>query len=144
MSNEVEDLRSKLSSPRAHLDELLARVEQGARAVERDKIGIYLATEHNASMTPFKAADAIERGKHLLFLNPPASTMLTDEYQARLKALSWAMGGEPVRSMWLSGGPRDGWHLSGQRGGDFALPETKGCRTWHDALTSAEKWVAKP
>lgn len=79
---------------------------------------------------------------HLLHPDTPASTMLTDEYQARLVALSRALGGEPVRSMWLSGGPRDGWHLSGQMGGDFALPETKGCRTWRDALTSAEKWVA--
>lgn len=40
--DEVEDLRSKVSSPRAHLDELLARVEQGARAVERDKVVAWL------------------------------------------------------------------------------------------------------
>lgn len=81
--------------------------------------------------------------KHPLRPDPPASSMLTGEYQARLSALSRALCGEPVRSMWLSGGARDGWHLSGQRGGDFALPETKGCRTWYEALTSAENWVEK-
>ena len=70
--DEVEDLRSKLSSPRAHLDELLARVEQGARAVERDKIvawlrrnpGVSRAPECITAMTPFEVADAIERGEH--------------------------------------------------------------------------------
>lgn len=70
-----------------------------------------------------------------------ARTMLTDEYQARLAALSRALCGEPVRSMWLSGGPRDGWHLSGQKGGDFALPGTKGCTTWQEALVAAERWA---
>lgn len=70
--DEVEDLRNKLSSPRAHLDDLLARVEQGARAVERDKIvawlrrnpGVYRAPECITAMTLFEAADAIERGAH--------------------------------------------------------------------------------
>lgn len=38
----IRDLRGKLSSPRAHLDDLLARVEQGARAVERDKVVAWL------------------------------------------------------------------------------------------------------
>lgn len=74
---------------------------------------------------------------------PPASTLLTDEYQARLAALSQALCGEPVRPMRLSGGAREGWFLSGQKGGDFALPDTKGCRTWLDALVAAEKWVEK-
>lgn len=77
----------------------------------------------------------------LLHPDIPTSTMLTKEYQARLAALSRALCGEPVRSMWLSGGPRDGWHLSGQKGGDFALPDTKGCRTWQEALVAAEKWA---
>lgn len=70
--DEVEDLRNKLSSPRAHLDDLLARVEQGARAVERDKIAAWLrrnpgvsrAPECITAMTLFEAADAIERGEH--------------------------------------------------------------------------------
>ena len=81
---------------------------------------------------------------HLLHPDTSASTMLTDEYQARLADLSRALCGEPVRPMWLSGGERDGWWLSGQKDGDFALPDTKGCRTWLDALTAAERWVSTP
>lgn len=69
----IRDLRGKLSSPRAHLDDLLARVEQGARAVERDKVvawlrrnpGVSRAPECITAMTPFEVADAIERGEHL-------------------------------------------------------------------------------
>jgi hypothetical protein len=74
--DEVECLRKEIDQTRsrAGLDDLLARVEQGARAVERAKIvawlrrhpGVFLATERIASMTPFSAADAIERGEHLI------------------------------------------------------------------------------
>ena len=61
-----------LKGERAHLDELLARVEQGARAVERDEIVAWLrrnpgksrAPECITAMTPFEVADAIERGEH--------------------------------------------------------------------------------
>lgn len=67
--DEVEDLRSKLSSPRAHLDDLLASVEQGARAVERDKIVAWLRTRKDKlgqlSTKAERLADAIERGDHL-------------------------------------------------------------------------------
>lgn len=74
-------------------------------------------------------------------MSPPASTMRTDAYQARLAALSRALCGEPVRTLWLTQ-YEGGWYLSGQRDGDLALPGTKGCRTWHDALVAAEKWVS--
>lgn len=71
----------------------------------------------------------------------PPSHMLTEGYQIRLKALSKALCGEPVREMWLSGGGRDSWWLSGQKGGDFKLPDTKGCIRWEQALEAAEQWV---
>jgi hypothetical protein len=77
----------------------------------------------------------------LLDASAPPSTMLTEEYQARPAALSRALCGEPVRALWLSGSGLEGWCLSGQRDGDFALPDTKGCRTWLDALSAAEIWV---
>ncbi len=80
----------------------------------------------------------------LLRPDPPTSTMLTDEYQDRLRALSRRMGGEPVRPMRLSGGPRDGWYLSGQKGGDLVLPNSRGCRTWIQALERAERWLDEP
>jgi len=71
----------------------------------------------------------------------PVSAMLTEECQTRLAALSRALCGEPVHTLWLSGSGREGWYLSGQRDGDFALPDTKGCHTWHEALDAAEKWA---
>ena len=71
----IQYLRSKVSSPRAHLDDLLARVEQGARAVERDKVAEWLErpcgmSGHDAGWCPacaFKTdiASAIRDGAHL-------------------------------------------------------------------------------
>lgn len=41
--DEVEDLRGKVNKPRAYLDDLLARVERGARAAERKMVIAWLA-----------------------------------------------------------------------------------------------------
>lgn len=64
---------SKIDKPRAYLADLLARVEQGARAVERDKIVAWLRylSLHGTRITPQKEklltdiCNAIKRGDHL-------------------------------------------------------------------------------
>ena len=71
--DEVKNLRSKVDKPRAHLDDLLARVEQGARDVEQAKIVAWLRylASHGTRITPQKekllsdVCDALERGAHL-------------------------------------------------------------------------------
>lgn len=52
---------------RASLDEILARVEQGARAVERDKVIAWLRDGQGIAWEPasLQIAEAIERGEHL-------------------------------------------------------------------------------
>lgn len=52
---------------RAHLDDLLARVEQGARAVERDKVVAWLRDGADIVWEPasLQIADAIEQQDHL-------------------------------------------------------------------------------
>ena len=68
---------------------------------------------------------------------------LREVTQARLRALSVALCGEPIREMKVSGSSRDGWWLQGQAEQDFKLPDTKGCRTWEDAVVAAESWIRK-
>lgn len=68
---------------------------------------------------------------------------LREVTQARLRALSVALCGEPIREMKVSGSSKDGWWLQGQAEQDFKLPDTKGCRTWEDAVEAAESWIRK-
>lgn len=78
----------------------------------------------------------------LLPQTTPRPSMRTAEYQERLTALCLALGHTPKEPLWLSGGRR-GWYLScGLPEGDLFLPPTKGCETWVEALTAAEKWLA--
>lgn len=72
---------------------------------------------------------------------PPASVMLTEEYQSRLSSMSRTLCGEPIRTMWISRGEQGDWYLSGQKDGDFKLPGAKGCVTWEKALEAAESWI---
>lgn len=66
--------------------------------------------------------------------------LLKGEYQDRLRALSRRMGGEPPRwPLWIDS-RRGDWWLVGQTGGDVVLPNTRGCRTWIEALDRAERW----
>ena len=63
----VTEHRAERSVTRAGLDDLLARVEQGARAVERDKIVAWLRDGADIAWEPasLQIADAIESGDHL-------------------------------------------------------------------------------
>jgi hypothetical protein len=44
--------------------------------------------------------------------------------------------------MWLSGGTKDGWWLSGCSKGDVKLPMTKGTVTAREAFEHAWGWMA--
>ena len=68
---------------------------------------------------------------------------LREVTQARLRALSVALCGEPIREMKVSGSSKEGWWLQGQAEQDFKLPDTRGCRTWEDAVETAESWIQK-
>jgi hypothetical protein len=68
---------------------------------------------------------------------------LREVTQARLRALSVALCGEPIREMKVSGSSKEGWWLQGQAEQDFKLPDTRGCRTWEEAVEAAESWIRK-
>ena len=70
--------------------------------------------------------------------------MRTEATQENLQRLARALCMEPLegRRMWLSGGARNGWWLSGCAGGDVKLPMTKGAVTAREAFEHAWGWLA--
>jgi len=58
------------------------------------------------------------------------------------RALAMTPPDELNGNMWLTGGPRDGWWLSGCAEGDCKLPMTKGAATAREAFEHAWGWLA--
>jgi hypothetical protein len=67
------------------------------------------------------------------------------EFQNRMTAIviKLCMVPIPKAKLWCSGGARDGWFISGVKGGDCFLPDTKGVKHWWEAINIAETWIEK-
>ena len=70
--------------------------------------------------------------------------MRTEATQENLKRLARALEMSPIEGgkLWLSGGPSNGWWLSGCKGGDCKLPMTKGAVTAREAFEHAWGWLS--